>query len=82
MDIGTGIAAGCSILGGIAVMFKLFGSGKNGNPNVKSLKNEMDKKFDEVQWKDVCDERSGGIKELLTAGFKQINSRLDKLNNK
>ena len=70
MEIGTGIAIGCAILGGVAAVFKLLGTKKYLPEGVFSIYKEGI----ETHMKLLC----RGIKEVKT-GITKIHERIDKL---
>lgn len=70
MDIGTGVALGCTVLGGVAVLFKILGTKKYLPEDVF----HMYKEGIEQQLKMLCK----GIKEVKT-GIGEIHERIDKL---
>ena len=70
MEIGTGITVGCTILGGVAIVFKLWGTKKYLPEDVFSIYKEGV----ETHMKLLCK----GIKEVKT-GINEIHKRIDKL---
>jgi len=93
MDIGTGIAFGCTVLGIVAVAFRIFPVKKH-NPGNSSVAKEqriksMEKKLDHVRYEDTCDqivkrlERSSeDLKEMVMQGFKNIDRQLNEIRKK
>ena len=73
MEVGTGIAAGCAILGGTATIFKLLGTKKYLSKDVFY----MYKEGIETYMKLLCK----GIKEVKI-GVGEIHERIDKLTKK
>jgi len=80
MDIGTGIAIGCTILGGVAVGFRLFPSKKknnnpSNNPNGKYL---LEKVFDEYKEGTIVRIQGleGDVSEIKD-GVKRLHKRID-----
>ena len=70
MEIGSGITAGCAILGGVAVLFKLLGTRKYLPKDVFSVYKEGI----ESHMNMLCK----GIKEVK-AGVNKIHERIDLL---
>ena len=97
MDIGTGIAYGMgsasTILGIVAVIFRIFprknnpgNPGNPGNSAVEKRLNAMDDKFKAVRYGDTCDEivkRLEGIFKMLKgtvdSGFKKVDKQLEEI---
>ena len=70
MDIGTGVAVGCAVLGGVATLFKILGTKKYLPEDVFF----MYKEGIESQMHMLCK----GIREVKT-GIGEIHERIDKL---
>ena len=70
MEIGSGIIAGCAILGGVAVLFRLLGTRKYLPKDVFSIYKEGIESHMSILCK--------GIKEVKT-GISEIHGRIDKL---
>jgi len=100
MDIGTGIAYGMgsasTILGIVAVIFRIFprknnpgNPGNPGNSAVEKRLNAMDDKFKAVRYGDTCDEivkriegMFGMLKETVDKGFKNMNTQFGEIRKK
>ena len=94
MDIGTGIAvglgSGSTILGIVAIIFRLFpkksNPGNPGNSLVDKRFDAMNKKIGEMRKEETCDEIVkriegifGTLKEIVDTGFKNMNKQFDEI---
>lgn len=94
MDIGTGIAvglgSGSTILGIVAIIFRIFpkkdNPGNPGNSTIDKRLNAIDEKFKTVRYGDTCDEivkRLEGffkmLKGTVDSGFKNMNDQLGEI---
>ena len=97
MDIGTGIAvglgSGSTILGIVAIIFRLFpkknNPGSPGNSIVEKRLDVMNKKFGEMRKEETCNEivkriegTFGTLKETMTTGFQNVNKQLIEIQKK
>ena len=81
MDIGTGIAIGCTVLGGVGVLFRIFPSKKknNGNPgNSPNGKYLLEKQFNEYKEGTIVriTGLEGDVSEIKD-GVKRLHKRID-----
>jgi hypothetical protein len=77
MDIGTGILAGCAVLSGTLIVWRLLGLKKknNNNPNSKYLLTERFDEYKEgikIQLKKLTDSVV-----RIESGIKRLHSRID-----
>jgi len=77
MDVGTGIVIGCTILGGVAVGFRIFPSKKNSNPNSKYLLTERFEEYKEGILTQLNMLTTSVTK--LETGVKRVHSRIDEI---
>lgn len=80
MDIGTGIAVGATILGIVAVLFRIFPKKEKNNPNSKYL---LEKVF--IEFKDGVNAQLENLTnsiERVEGSIKRVHSRIDQLRDK
>ena len=79
MDIGTGIAIGCTVLGGVGVLFRIFPSKKKNNPgNNPNGKYLLEKVFDE--YKEGTNAQLKTLTNVVTEikdSIKRLHTRID-----